>query len=67
MWQIEVFGEGLRECGRRTLRGLSCCFSVMNFFAERTSHIGSTSEGKLSEEVESVVKRFFVEEEASFC
>ena len=62
-----MFGEVLRECGRRTLRGLSCCFSVMNFFAERTSHIGSTSEGKLSGEVGSVVRRFFVEEEASFC
>lgn len=67
MRQIDVVGEVFRECGRATLRGLSCCLSVMNFFAERTSHIGSASETKLSGEVGSVIRRFLVVAEASFC
>ena len=67
MRHIDVFGDVFRECGRSTLRGLSCCLSVMNFFAERTSHIGSASEGELSGELGSVARRFLLEDEASFA
>jgi hypothetical protein len=66
MRHIDVVGEVFRECGRATLRGLSCCLSVINFFAARTSHIGSESEVESSGEVESVTRRFFVVEETSF-
>lgn len=63
---IDVFGDVCRECGSRTLRGFRRFWSVMNFFVVRTSHIGSTSEEKLSSEALSDIRRFLVLESTSF-
>ena len=63
---IDVFEEVCRECGSRTLRGFRRFWSVMNFFVVRTSHIGSTSEGKTSSEEFSGARRFLVPETVSF-
>ncbi len=69
MRQIDVFGEILNEWGRAILRGLSCWWSVMNFFVVRTSHSGSASASGAPEpgEVGSVARRFLVGAKTSFC
>lgn len=67
MRQIDELGEVCKEWGRATLRGLSRCWSVMNFLEVRISQIGSTSEGIASGEAGSEIRRFLVVERVSFC
>ena len=65
MIHIVVSGELCREYGSKTLRGFKRLWSVMNFFVVRTSHIGSTSDGRRPSEGPSNLRRFLVLETVS--